>query len=119
MVRRDGFVIIGPYHAWQVIHRNGGGGEKAMKKTTCAIVCGTLLGISAGAFAADEMKGEMKSMDTNGDGKVSRDEFMSYHEKMWMGMKKDANGMVDAKSMMMHHEGMMKDKPMHDDKMKQ
>jgi hypothetical protein len=34
-------------------------------------------------------------------------------------MKKDANGMVDAKSMMMHHEGMMKDKPMHDDKMKQ
>jgi hypothetical protein len=32
---------------------------------------------------------------------------------MWNNMKKDSNGMVDGKAMMMmHHDGMMKDKAM-------
>ena len=81
-----------------------------MKKMVYALVGTGLLGLSVAAVAADEMmKPDSMTMDANGDGKVSRDEFMAYHEKMWMGMKKDSNGMVDAKSMM-HHEGMMKDK---------
>ena len=50
-------------------------------------------------------------------GKISKEEFMAYHEKMWASMKKDASGMVDAKSMMMHHDGMMKDKAMSGGKM--
>lgn len=91
-----------------------------MKTTLCAIVGGTLLALSLGAVAqgtmqGDKMKGELKgqsqmmmNLDTNGDGKISKEEFTAHHEKMWMGMKKDANGMVDAKEMMkMHQEGMM------------
>jgi hypothetical protein len=76
------------------------------------MVGASLLGLSVAAVADDVMK-----MDTNADGKISKEEFMTYHEKMWAGMKKDANGMVDAKSMMMHHDGMMKDKAMSGDKM--
>jgi EF hand len=83
-----------------------------MKKILCAIVGSGLLGLSLTAVAADEMMKHdsmAMSMDANGDGKISKDEFMAYHQKMWDGMKKDASGMVDAKSMM-HHDGMMKDK---------
>jgi EF hand len=82
-----------------------------MKKILCAVLGSSLLGLSGAAVAADEMMKHdamVMTMDANGDGKISKDEFMAYHEKMWMGMKKDSNGRVDAKSMM-HHEGMMKD----------
>ena len=60
----------------------------------------------------DQMMMMMKSMDTDGDGKVSKQEYMAYYEKMWMSMKKDSSGMVDAKSMMMQHDEMMKNQSM-------
>ena len=94
-----------------------------MKKATLAIVASALLGFGLAAVADDAMMNHdhmmtmMKAMDTNGDGKVSKEEYMAYYEKMWMGMKKDSNGMVDEKSMMMMHEGMMKDKGMTKDSM--
>ena len=58
----------------------------------------------------------MKMMDTNGDGAISKDEFMKHHEMMWDKMKKNSAGNVDIKDMQaMHnemaakHEMMMKD----------
>ncbi len=78
-----------------------------MKKTLCAMVGAGLLSIGFGALAADEMPGHgMMNMDANSDGKITKEEFMAAHEKMWAGLKKNADGTVDAK-MMMHHEGMM------------
>jgi hypothetical protein len=89
-----------------------------MKTFMCALVGSALLALSVSAIADDTMMGKdhmatmMKAMDTNGDGKISKQEFMAYHEKMWDSMKKDSNGMVDSKTMMMHHDAMMKDKGM-------
>jgi hypothetical protein len=80
-----------------------------------ALVAGLL--VSGAALAADEMKmGEMmRSMDTNGDGMVSKAEFTKHHEAMWKKMKKGANGMVDLKNSENDHMGpggMAKDHPM-------
>ena len=73
----------------------------------------------------DEMKPgkgmmmDMKKMDANGDGMISKEEFMKYHESMYDGMKKNKDGMVDMKDMQMMHEGMMKGDHMMKDKMSQ
>lgn len=37
----------------------------------------------------------MKKMDSNGDGVISREEFMSHHEAKYDKMKKNRSGMVD------------------------
>lgn len=88
--------------------------ELFMKKLGAALTAATLLGMGAFALANDDMHGKdtMKAMDSNGDGMISKDEYMSYHQKKWDSMKKDANGMVDMKSMSMMH-----DKKMHDGNM--
>lgn len=50
------------------------------------------------------MKMDMKKMDANGDGMISKAEFMKYHEAMYASMKKGSNGMVSTKDMeMMEH----------------
>ena len=51
------------------------------------------------------MKMDMKMMDTNGDGKISKAEYNKYHALMWTKMKKDKGGMVGMSDMQM----MMKD----------
>ena len=51
---------------------------------------------------------DMKAMDTNHDGMISKAEFMKYHESMFARMKKGSNGMVSMKDMEMMHDGMMK-----------
>jgi EF-hand domain pair len=92
-----------------------------MNKAILALVGSALLAGSMSAIADEPMMSHeqmmtmMKAMDTNGDGKISKEEYMAYHEKMWMSMKKDSNGMVDAKSMMMQHESMMKSQNMSKD----
>ena len=58
----------------------------------------------------DRMHGmDVKAMDTNADGMISREEFMKHHEAMYDAMKKGGNGMVSVNDMGM----MMKKMPMH------
>ena len=54
------------------------------------------------------MKMDMKMMDTNGDGMISKDEFIKHHEMMYDKMKKSSNGMVSVKDMQMMMNEMMK-----------
>jgi hypothetical protein len=77
-----------------------------------------LAGATSSAWAMDDkkmdMKMDMKSMDTNGDGMISKEEFMKFHEMMFDMMKKNQSGMVDMKDMdAMHHnmQTMHMDKP--------
>ena len=55
------------------------------------------------------MKGgmDMKMMDTDNDGMISKQEFMKHHESMYDKMKKGSNGMVSLKDMQMMHDMMM------------
>ena len=82
-----------------------------------------LASVSISAVAMDDMKPQgmmmdMKAMDTNHDGMISKKEFMKFHEDMWAKMKKNKSGMVDMKDMEMMHDGMMKDGAMKDGMMK-
>ena len=68
-----------------------------------------LASISMTAIAADPMTSKAdvtrmehhKSMDTNNDGLLSKEEFTSHHDQMWADMKKTSAGMVDVKTMPM------------------
>ena len=99
--------------------------KKIISTTLVAILCGA--GLSAHAQDAMKKDGmpmkesmpmakgmgmgmgmEMKMMDTNGDGMISKEEFMKHHEAMFDKMKKDRNGMVSIKDMHMMMDGMMK-----------
>jgi hypothetical protein len=55
-----------------------------------------------------EMQGMMKEMDTNGDGLISKEEFMKFHEQKFDAMPKNKDGMVDPKMMAMHKKPMDK-----------
>lgn len=53
----------------------------------------------------------MNMMGANGDGMVSKEEFMKHHEAMFDKMKKDSSGRVSMKDMhMMMMDGMMTNK---------
>ena len=72
-----------------------------MKTLLSAVLGLALMGACHATLAADEpAKGcEMPSMDLNGDGFVSHDEFTKHHETMWSNMKKNTAGQVDMKTM--------------------
>ncbi len=68
----------------------------------CAAAALTAISMSAIAVAAEPMMDhgdEMKQMDTNGDGMLSKAEFTKHHDAMWMKMPKTSSGMVDLKAM--------------------
>ena len=75
-----------------------------------AVLCAA----AAPAFGGGGKHMDMKAMDANGDGMISKDEFMRYHEMKWDKMKKNSSGMVDMKDMDAMHDKMMKDKPARD-----
>jgi len=93
--------------------------ELTMHRLFYVLLATGLASTSSLAVAMDDMKPQgmmmdMKAMDTNHDGMISKKEFMKYHEDMWAKMKKNKSGMVDMKDMEMMHEGMMKDGAMKD-----
>jgi hypothetical protein len=94
--------------------------EISMKKTALLIIASAFVATGCAAVGASEgkpgdgkmdhmMMGNMmgmKNMDANGDGMLSKAEFMQSHEAMFDHMK-NKDGMVDMKNMQMHCTHMM------------
>ena len=94
-----------------------------MHRLLLILLAAGLASIGISAVAMDDINPQgvmmdMKAMDTNHDGMISKKEFMKFHEDMWAKMKKNKSGMVDMKDMEMMHDGMMKDGAMKDGMMK-
>jgi hypothetical protein len=82
-----------------------------MKKFILAVTAAFITSGAYVAVAADGAKSgrgmmDMKKSDTNGDGMLSKDEFMKMHEAMFDRMK-GVNGMVSMNNMQEHCMGMM------------
>lgn len=85
-----------------------------MKKLFLAAVAVSVLSIASGAVMAehhgDYKKGKMmEKVDTNGDGMVSKAEFMAKHEGKFAEMDADGDGNL-SKEEMQSARGEMKDK---------
>jgi len=73
-----------------------------MKKFICSAFAAALSLTTFSTFAATSpCNKEMKMMDTNGDGIVSKDEYMAYQEKAFDNMKQGDGG-VSVKGMQSH-----------------
>jgi hypothetical protein len=86
-----------------------------MNKLTSTLLAAALTMGSVSALAHDAMMMNMKAMDKDGDGMISKTEFMGYHEMMFDKMKKNSQGMVDMKDMQMMKKHMMNDTNMMED----
>ena len=95
-----------------------------MKLLSTLLACSVLLSASALSYAADEtapMTGQMqqkmqqhlKETDTNGDGNISKQEFMAGCEKRFQKMDANGDGQItkeerqQMRSQMMEHKGQM------------
>ena len=88
-----------------------------MNKITSTLLAAALLCATTLAYADHDKDHAskhhddyMSAMDTNGDGLISKDEFMNFHAAMWDKMPKNKDGLVAMKDM--HHMHGMHD--MHD-----
>ena len=89
-----------------------------MKTTTIVLAVGLALS-SVSSMAMDETKNmnmksdmkmmDMKMMDKDSDGMISKTEFMNAHEMMFDHMK-NSEGMISVKDMAMMKKNMMKNK---------
>ena len=86
-----------------------------------ALMCATGFAFANDGMKHDGMHPGMAAMDANGDGMISKDEFMNFHQAQWDKMPKNKDGMVMMKDlekmhqdMMMKHDGMKR----HDGMMK-
>ena len=78
-------------------------------KTLSILAAVVLLAATGPAMAGGGgHKMDHKMMDTNGDGMISKDEFMKYHESMWDKLKKNSAGTIAVKDMDMMREHHMK-----------
>ena len=75
-----------------------------------ALICAPMFAFANTGMTHEDMSAsQMKSMDTNGDGMISKDEFMKAHEAKWNAMQKNKDGMVSIADMeKMHHNKMAK-----------
>ena len=86
-----------------------------MKKLILAAVAVSALSIASGAAMAEHHEGGygkgkmMEKVDTNGDGMISKAEFMAKHEEKFAKMDKDGDGNLSAEEMKQAR-GEMKDK---------
>ena len=92
-----------------------------MKLFSTLLACSVLLGASTLSYAADEtapMAGQMqqkmqqhlKETDTNGDGNISKQEFMAGCEKRFQKMDANGDGQItkeERQQMRMQHKGQM------------
>lgn len=81
-----------------------------MYKLLFILISGALVCSSASSFAREDMECghgmmQMKNMDTDNDGTISKEEFMKAHEAMWDKMKKNKDGLVDVKEFQMMRKG--------------
>jgi uncharacterized low-complexity protein len=76
--------------------------------TACAVFAVSLARVVVADPAANpgkcgEGKCGMKRMDANGDGKVTKDEFMQGHEAMFDSMDANGDGVIDVDEHQGHH----------------
>lgn len=83
-------------------------------KTSLILACGLALVALPCAFAGHSADAMFKSMDTNGDGKVSRAEHAASAKKMFTDADTNHNGQVTLAEMEACHAKMKADKPMKD-----
>ena len=99
-----------------------------MNKLLTAFTAGALVTITISAFAGEKMEMDEREMsgmhmqkreqmmDANGDGKISKDEFMQGHEKMFNAWDQNKDGQLDTSERqammqkMMMHKSMMEKK---------
>jgi Ca2+-binding EF-hand superfamily protein len=65
--------------------------------------------MSVAAPAANAGDNTLKMMDTNGDGMISKAEYMKHHERMWAVFKKNKDGHVAMEDMKRAPGGIGKD----------
>ena len=57
-----------------------------------------MVSLATGGYARGlRTMAEMHKIDTNGDGKVSKDEWLAYQEKVWTALDKGKTGTIDEK----------------------
>jgi hypothetical protein len=74
------------------------------------IVCASFPSLARDDMDCGHDMMQMKNLDPDNDGTVSKEEFMKAHEAMWDKMKKNKDGLVDVKEMQMGHRRGKKEK---------
>lgn len=72
------------------------------------LMCVTTLAFADPGAGPQAMHSAMMSaIDANGDGLISKEEFMNFHAAQWDKLPKDKDGMVAMKDMHHMHQSMM------------
>lgn len=80
-----------------------------MKLFTILVFAFAVLGLSAHG-KGNMMKKHFQEMDTNGDGKVSKEEWAAFHETKFSSLDKDGDGFVSAEELKEHKKEKRQDK---------
>lgn len=68
-----------------------------MNKLLYTLCTAAVLGVATPAASAAD--NTLKMMDTNGDGMISKTEYIRHHERMWAVYKKNKDGQVAIEDM--------------------